>query len=96
MTTTSERHADKSHNSKTAAETVKAHAAHAVGDLKRRNHDGKDRIEDSVHQLGKKIEDRPLWGVAIALGIGYLLARLLHPKRKVAESPARLTVPATR
>jgi hypothetical protein len=53
----------------------------AVGDLKNRILDGKDHMQDSMQKLGKKIEDRPLFSVVIALGIGYVLATLLHSKR---------------
>jgi ElaB/YqjD/DUF883 family membrane-anchored ribosome-binding protein len=66
---------------KSGAGAIKDRAADAVGDLKDRIHDGKDHLRDSVDKLGKKIEERPLMSVAIALGIGFLLARLLHPKR---------------
>jgi ElaB/YqjD/DUF883 family membrane-anchored ribosome-binding protein len=60
---------------------LKDRAADAVGDLKDRVDDGKERIHESFDRLGKKISERPLTSAAIALGIGFLLARLLHPKR---------------
>ena len=66
---------------KTGAGAIKDRAADAVDGLKDRVHDGKDRVQDSVEKFGKRIEQRPLISVAIALGIGFILARLLHPKR---------------
>jgi ElaB/YqjD/DUF883 family membrane-anchored ribosome-binding protein len=59
---------------KSGAGVLKDRAATAVGDLK-------DRGAESVDKLGQKIGERPLLSAAIALGIGFILAKLLTTKR---------------
>jgi ElaB/YqjD/DUF883 family membrane-anchored ribosome-binding protein len=66
---------------KSSAEMIKDGAAGAVGHLKDRIGDGKERVHDSVEKFGQKIEERPLMSVAIAAGIGFLVATLLHSRR---------------
>jgi hypothetical protein len=41
----------------------------------------KDCGVESVEKLGQKIGERPLLSAAIALGIGFILAKLLTTKR---------------
>lgn len=63
------------------AETLKDRASTAVVDFKDSVGDLKDYGIDSVGRIGQKIGERPLLSAAIALGIGYVLAKLLTTKR---------------
>jgi ElaB/YqjD/DUF883 family membrane-anchored ribosome-binding protein len=66
---------------KSGAELLKARASAAVGGIEDRISDGKDHLLESFDSLGKKIGERPLLSAAIALGAGFVLARLLRSKR---------------
>jgi ElaB/YqjD/DUF883 family membrane-anchored ribosome-binding protein len=59
------------------AGALKAHASSAVVDLKDATTDLKDCGVESVEKIGQKIGERPLLSAAIAMGIGYVLAKLL-------------------
>jgi ElaB/YqjD/DUF883 family membrane-anchored ribosome-binding protein len=63
------------------AEALKDRAADAVGALKDRVVDGKDRVVDWVEELEQKIGQRPLMSAAIAIGVGFFLGKLLKSKR---------------
>jgi ElaB/YqjD/DUF883 family membrane-anchored ribosome-binding protein len=69
------------HTGKNGAAMLKDRASSAVGDLKHRMEDMKDDGIDSVEKFGQKIGERPLLSAAIALGIGFVLAKLLTTKR---------------
>ena len=66
---------------KSGAGMIKDRAATAAVDLKDRLGDLKDYGVDSVEKYGQEIGKRPLLSVAIALGIGFVLAKLLTEKR---------------
>ena len=66
---------------KDGAEALKDGAADAVGVLKDHVVHGKDRVVGWVEELEQKISQRPLMSSAIALGVGYLLGKLLKSKR---------------
>ncbi|MGD1276400.1 MAG: hypothetical protein ABR964_04155 [Tepidisphaeraceae bacterium] len=66
---------------KSGAEMLKDRASTAVVDLKDRVGEIKDCGVESVEKLGQKIGERPLLSAAIALGIGFILAKLLTTKR---------------
>jgi len=66
---------------KSGAGMLKDRASTAVGDLTDRMGDLKDYGVESVEKLGQKIGERPLLSAAIALGIGFVLAKLLTTKR---------------
>jgi ElaB/YqjD/DUF883 family membrane-anchored ribosome-binding protein len=59
------------------AGALKAHASTAVVDLKDRAGEIKECGVESVEKIGQKIGERPLLSAAIALAIGYVLAKLL-------------------
>jgi ElaB/YqjD/DUF883 family membrane-anchored ribosome-binding protein len=60
---------------------LKDRASSAVADVKDRMGDLKDRGVESVEHFGQMIGERPLLSAAIALGIGFVLAKLLTTKR---------------
>jgi ElaB/YqjD/DUF883 family membrane-anchored ribosome-binding protein len=62
---------------KSGAGMVKDHASTAVGDIKDRLTEIKDRGVESVERVEQKIGRNPLVSAAIAVGVGFLLARLL-------------------
>ena len=66
---------------KNGAGMLKDRASTAVVDLKDRVGDLKDYGVESVEKIGQKIGERPLLSAAIALGIGFVLAKLLTTKR---------------
>ena len=66
---------------KNGAGRLKARAAAGVVDIEDRLADLKDRGGESLDKFGRKIGERPLLSAAIALGIGFVLARLFSPRR---------------
>lgn len=66
---------------KSGAGMLKDRASAAAVDLKDRMGDLKDYGVDSVERIGQKIGERPLLSAAIALGIGFVLAKLLTTRR---------------
>lgn len=60
---------------------AKDRASSTFADAKDRVGDLKDYGCDSVEKFGEKIGERPLLSAAIALGIGFVLAKLLTTKR---------------
>ena len=66
---------------KSGAGMLKDRASTAVVDLEDRMYDLKDRGVESVEKFGQKISERPLLSAAIALGIGFVVAKLLAMKR---------------
>jgi ElaB/YqjD/DUF883 family membrane-anchored ribosome-binding protein len=66
---------------KSGAELLKSRASAAVGGIEDRIGDGKDHLLETVDRFEKKIGERPLLSAAIAVGIGFVLARLLRSKR---------------
>ena len=66
---------------KSGAGVLQNRASTAVVDLKDRLGDLKECGVESVEKIGQKIGERPLLSAAIALGIGFVLAKLLTTKR---------------
>lgn len=55
----------------------KARANDAMSEVSSRLTDIKDRGNDQLGNIGKSIAERPLTSAAIAVGIGFILAKLL-------------------
>ena len=73
---------------KNGAGMLKDRASTAVVDLEDRMDDLKDRMGElkdcgveSVERIGQKIGERPVLSAAIALGIGFVLAKLFATRR---------------
>ena len=66
---------------KSGAGMLKDRASSALVDAKNRVGDLKDYGVESVEEFGQKIGERPLLSAAIALGIGFVLAKLLTTRR---------------
>jgi ElaB/YqjD/DUF883 family membrane-anchored ribosome-binding protein len=66
---------------RSGAAILKDRASRAMGGLEDRVGDLSDYCTDSVETVGQKIRERPVLSVAIALGIGFLLAKLLRSRR---------------
>ena len=66
---------------KNGAGMLKDRASSAVVDFEDRMVDLKDCGVDSVEKIGQKIGERPLLSAAIALGIGFVLAKLFATRR---------------
>lgn len=66
---------------KSGAGMLKDRASSVAIDLRDRVGDLEDRGVDSVERLGRKISDNPLLSAAIAMGIGYVAARLFTLRR---------------
>lgn len=60
---------------------VKTHAVEAVGDLKDHLHDWQDRGGESLDALGQKISENPVTAAMIAIGVGFLLAKMFSHKK---------------
>lgn len=66
---------------KSGAEALKDRAAGAVAEAKDRIEELKDGGAESCRKFEEKMSERPLLSAAIALGIGFFLARLLSARR---------------
>jgi len=66
---------------KDGAGMLKDRASTAVVDFEDRMCDLKDCGVDSIEKIGEKIGERPLLSAAIALGIGFVLAKLFATRR---------------
>jgi ElaB/YqjD/DUF883 family membrane-anchored ribosome-binding protein len=66
---------------KSGAGLVKQRASTAVTDFKDRMGDLKDCGVESVEKFGQTIGKRPFLSTAIAVAIGFVLARLIRSKR---------------
>ncbi len=60
---------------------VKSHATDAVDDIKTHLHDWQDRGGESLEALGQKISENPVTSAAIAIGVGFLLAKVFSHKK---------------
>ena len=74
MTTRMKKTAEDSDSEHTASDLADE-AAERVSELK---DEAIHMIEERLDALGKAIRKRPLLAVGIGIGIGYVLARLLH------------------
>src|SRR2546430_883691 len=70
---------------KSGVATVKRTGLAAVGDVKDNVtdhlHDLQDRGAESLEAIGKKIADNPVTAAAIAIGVGFLLAKMFSHKK---------------
>src|ERR1041384_3458306 len=66
---------------KSGAGLLKQRASTAVDDFNDRIGGPKDRGVESVERIGQTIGNRPFLSAAIAVGIGFILARLIRSKR---------------
>jgi ElaB/YqjD/DUF883 family membrane-anchored ribosome-binding protein len=65
---------------RTGASAVKDQASDAVDTVKQRVKDWEERGSESVDALGEKIGEHPVTSALIALGVGFILAKLLTRK----------------
>jgi len=66
---------------RSGAAVLKNRASNVADDVEDRLGDLRDYCADSAEALARKISQRPVLSVAVALGIGFILCGLLRPRR---------------